>query len=298
MASPEPIPLAILNELPHAEFVALLGTIYEHASWAAEAASARRPFTGVRAVQAALRGAVQAAAADLRMALVRGHPDLAGNAARAGLLTQHSAEEQGAAGLDRLSAEEAATLDRLNAAYRARFSHPFIICVRRHTRDSIFAAIERRLHNTQAEELATALAEIDRIAALRLAACVTGPDPLAVAGHLTTHVLDAERGGPAAGVGIELLELRRSGAHHPVWRGITNEAGRTDMPLIADRPVPIGRYELAFAVGAYFARAGSPAADPPFLDIVPVRFAVAEPEGRYHVPLLATKWSYTTYRGS
>ena len=63
-------------------------------------------------------------------------------------------------------------------------------------------------------------------------------------------------------------------------------------------PIPIATYELRFSVGAYFAGQRAPAADPPFLDIVPVRFSVAEPEGKYHVPLLVTPWSYSTYRGS
>ncbi len=79
---------------------------------------------------------------------------------------------------------------------------------------------------------------------------------------------------------------------------MTNADGRTDRPLIDDRPIPIGIYELRFGIGDYFARQGKRLADPPFLDIVPLRFAVAEPEGHYHVPLLATPWSYSTYRGS
>jgi len=67
---------------------------------------------------------------------------------------------------------------------------------------------------------------------------------------------------------------------------------------MSDGPIPIGRYELRFAIGDYFARQGFPFTDPPFLDLVPIRFAVAEPEGHYHVPLLVTPWSYATYRGS
>ena len=78
----------------------------------------------------------------------------------------------------------------------------------------------------------------------------------------------------------------------------TNLEGRTDQPLIGGRPIPIGRYELRFHVGDYFARLGTPQGDPPFLDVVPVQFAVAEAEGHYHVPLLVTPWSYSTYRGS
>jgi 2-oxo-4-hydroxy-4-carboxy-5-ureidoimidazoline decarboxylase len=298
MDAPDTLPLASLNALAHADFVARLGNVFEHAPWAAEAASERRPFATVADVMAALGAAVRRAAPDRRLALVRGHPDLAGQAARAGALTRESAEEQGSAGLDRLSDAEFAEFHRLNDAYRARFSQPFIICVRRHTRDSILAEFARRLANTAEAEHAAALAEIDRIAALRLAALVTGPGPLAVNGQLSTHVLDVERGVPAAGVAIALTELRRAGDHRLVWRGTTNAAGRTDAPLIAGRPVPIGRYELAFEAGAYFARPGTTTAAPPFLDIVPVRFAVAEPEGHYHVPLLMTPWSYTTYRGS
>ncbi len=79
---------------------------------------------------------------------------------------------------------------------------------------------------------------------------------------------------------------------------LSNRDGRTDAPLIGGRPLPIGRYELRFHVGAYFAGLGVAQGDPPFLDVVPVQFAIAEPEGHYHVPLLVTPWSYSTYRGS
>ncbi|MEI6723172.1 MAG: hydroxyisourate hydrolase, partial [Betaproteobacteria bacterium] len=78
----------------------------------------------------------------------------------------------------------------------------------------------------------------------------------------------------------------------------TNKDGRTDTPLIAGRPVPIGTYELRFAVAGYFKSRGVALADPPFLDVVPIRFAVAEAEGHYHVPLVMTPWGYATYRGS
>jgi len=81
-------------------------------------------------------------------------------------------------------------------------------------------------------------------------------------------------------------------------RATTNRDGRTDAPLIGGRPLPIGRYELRFHLADYFAGLGTRQGDPPFLDVVPVRFAVAEPEGQYHVPLLVTPWSYATYRGS
>ncbi len=123
-------------------------------------------------------------------------------------------------------------------------------------------------------------------------------DRLAVHGRLSTHVLDTHAGRPAAGLALELAELDGSGAGRVVARAATNADGRTDAPLIAGRPVPIARYELRFAVGDYFRARGVPLADPAFLDLVPIRFAVAEPEGNYHVPLLVTPWSYATYRGS
>jgi 2-oxo-4-hydroxy-4-carboxy-5-ureidoimidazoline decarboxylase len=94
------------------------------------------------------------------------------------------------------------------------------------------------------------------------------------------------------------VEKSEKGGGRQIAQAITNADGRTDRPLIADRPVPIGMYELRFDLGEYFARQGEATADPPFLGIVPVRFAVAEPEAHYHVPLLATPFSYATYRGS
>jgi 2-oxo-4-hydroxy-4-carboxy-5-ureidoimidazoline decarboxylase len=97
---------------------------------------------------------------------------------------------------------------------------------------------------------------------------------------------------------LELVELSELGASRVVTRAITNADGRTDRPLIGGQPVPIGRYELTFSVGTYFAGRQVATSDPPFLDSIPVRFSVSEPEGHLHVPLLVTPWSYATYRGS
>jgi len=96
---------------------------------------------------------------------------------------------------------------------------------------------------------------------------------------------------------IELYEFAGERAHR-IAAAVTNEDGRSDAPLIAGRPLPIGRYELRFAVGDHYRRRDVQGGDPPFLDIVPLRFSIAEPEGHYHVPLLCTPWSYSTYRGS
>jgi 2-oxo-4-hydroxy-4-carboxy-5-ureidoimidazoline decarboxylase len=290
--------LASINAADEAGFLATLGDIYEHAPWVARAASARRPFATLAALHEAMTEAVRAAAPHQRRELILGHPDLAGKAARAGTMTDDSKSEQASAGLDRLTEGEFARFHQLNAAYRRKFAMPFIICVRRHSRDSILSEFERRLGNSEAAELEVALTEISRIAALRLDQRVEASDRLNVHGRLSTHVLDTQRGLPAEGVRIELLEVSSNAEQRLVASTRTNRDGRTDAPLIGERPVPIGRYELRFHMAEYFARQQVRQSDPPFLDMVPVRFAVAEPEGHYHVPLLVTPWSYSTYRGS
>ena len=245
-----------------------------------------------------MTAAVRAAPREQRLKLIKGHPDLAGKAARAGTMTADSVAEQASAGLDRLSEQEFAEFHRLNDGYKAKFGMPFIVCVRRHTKDSILRQFALRLENDAAAEEKAALAEIFRITALRLDQRVEAADKLKVHGRLSTHVLDTCNGIPARGVKIELWELSANGDRRMIASTQTNHDGRTDQPLIGDRPVPIGQYELHFHIGDYFARAGMRQADPPFLDVVPIRFAVAEPEGHYHVPLLATPWNYGTYRGS
>jgi 2-oxo-4-hydroxy-4-carboxy-5-ureidoimidazoline decarboxylase len=264
----------------------------------AQAISGERPFATLAALHQSMVDAVRKAPLDRQLALIRGHPDLAGRAARAGTLTRDSQAEQASAGLDRLSEDEFARFHRLNDAYRAKFDMPFIICVRRHTKRSILHQFERRLQNPPAAETDAALAEIFRITALRLDQRVDAADRLTVHGRLSTHVLDTHSGVPAAGVAIDLIELAGDAETVLIASAATNRDGRTDQPLIAGRPLPIGRYELRFHIGDYFARLTAPQSDPPFLDVVPVRFAVAEAEGHYHVPLLVTPWSYSTYRGS
>ena len=117
-------------------------------------------------------------------------------------------------------------------------------------------------------------------------------------GRLTTHVLDTARGRPAGGVRIDLLRLSSDGRPDLLKSVVTNADGRTDEPLLTGDDTRIGRYELLFHVGAYFIAVSPPPSEPPFLDQVPVRFAIADARAHYHVPLLVSPWSYTTYRGS
>jgi 5-hydroxyisourate hydrolase len=113
-------------------------------------------------------------------------------------------------------------------------------------------------------------------------------------GRLTTHVLDTSRGKPAAGVRVV---LRREGEAAMLAEAVTNAEGRTDKPLLDGAAFSSGRYLLEFHVADYFRARGAALADPPFLDVIPLRFAIAE-DAHYHVPLLVSPYGYSTYRGS
>jgi len=290
--------LSDLNICSQDDFVAALANVFEYSPWIAGQVAALRPFAGVNALFAAMKSAVDGAPKELRLALIKAHPDLASKTQRAAGLTAESHAEQNSAGLDRLSDAEYQAFERVNDAYRGKFGFPYIVCVRRHTRDSILRDFERRLPNDAQAEAETSIGEICRIAALRLDQLVASEDKLPVHGRLSTHVLDTHSGRPAAGIAVELTELSDLGVARVVARAITNSDGRTDQPLIGGRPVPIGRYELMFSVGKYFADRQVRVSDPPFLDQIPLRFSVSDPEGHLHVPLLVTPWSYATYRGS
>lgn len=292
-----PVSLEQLNHADKSAFVAALGEVYENSPWVAARAFERRPFQTVAKLVETMAATVASASREEKLELVRSHPDLVGRAASVGGITEVSRTEQGALGLNRLSDEEYARFERLDEAYAEKFGFPFVICVRRQGRDAILAALERRLGNDAGTELAIALAEIDLIARLRIGQMVEGPDMPKTNGRLSTHVLDVQSGRPAAGVRIELYEIAAS-ATSLLTEATTNADGRTDTPLLSGAPLRIGRYELRFHVGAYFAALDLGLPEPAFLDVVPVRFAIAEAEGHYHVPLLVTPWSYSTYRGS
>ncbi len=115
---------------------------------------------------------------------------------------------------------------------------------------------------------------------------------------LSTHVLDTAQGKPAAGVRVDLFVLLPDGTRSLLVSTSTNHDGRTDAPLLAGDTIPTGVFELQFYAGDYFATQGLPTPQPPFVDVVPLRFGIAEPGGHYHVPLLVSPWSFSTYRGS
>lgn len=165
------------NRLGRAEFVERLGPVFEGSAWVADRAYERRPFADFDALRDALVAEVYAAEEDEQVALIRAHPDLAGKAAIAGDLTPESATEQATAGLDRLSPEEYEAFTRLNREYRERFGLPMVVCVREHDKHSILRLSARRLANSRDDEIRLALAEISKIATLRLRDLISDAAP-------------------------------------------------------------------------------------------------------------------------
>ena len=158
-----------LNALPREAFVARLGAIYEHSPWVAERAYASRPFATVEQLHGAMERAMHTATPDEQLALIRAHPELLGKL-EAAQLTESSRSEQAGAGLDRCTPEQKARMRALNAAYRDKFGFPFIVAVKGLDWAGIIGRIEPRIGNTRDKEIATALAEIGRIARFRLEA--------------------------------------------------------------------------------------------------------------------------------
>lgn len=292
---------AALGAAPLAEFVATIGHCYENSPWIVEAAHASGPFENLTAVEEALWAAVDGASQEQQLALLNAHPDLAGRAALAGEVTADSSEEQRRAGLDSLTPEEMASFTAMNDEYKAKFSFPFILAIRNATKRTILGAYATRLSNAPGAEMANALAQVRKIAWMRLRVAV----PPALTGFLTCHVLDTARGCPAANMAVTLRFLGGSGGDGspaaPVVVGefITNSDGRLDGgPALKGADFKEGQYEWTFGVGEYFAIAGVPSPGTPFLGEVPIRFGIDNPEMHYHVPLLCSPYSFSTYRGS
>ena len=153
------------------EFVRRFGGIYEHSAWVAEEAAAIVDETDdIGAVAAVMADCVDNASVDRQLELIRAHPDLAGKAGIAGNLTEESSTEQSSAGLDRCTPDEFERFQVLNSSYHERFGFPFVMAVRGCSRADILAEFEARLNNHYEEEFETALAEIHKIARLRLEA--------------------------------------------------------------------------------------------------------------------------------
>lgn len=117
-------------------------------------------------------------------------------------------------------------------------------------------------------------------------------------GKLTTHVLDVSIGKPASDVLVELVRVHSTKEKEIITSSCTNEDGRLNQPLLEGEHMKKGIYELHFYVGDYYRSRGAATENPSFLDCVPVRFGISEPDSHYHVPLLISPGGYSTYRGS
>ncbi|HJR21391.1 MAG TPA: 2-oxo-4-hydroxy-4-carboxy-5-ureidoimidazoline decarboxylase [Dongiaceae bacterium] len=157
--------------LDRTQFVALYGRVYEHSPWIAEAAwslGLTPQHDTVEGLHQALAAVVDAAARERQLTLLNAHPDLAGRLAVRGELTAESTSEQAGAGLDKCSPDEFRRFIALNEAYRGKFPFPFIMAVKGKSRAEILEAFERRVHHDEAVEFRTAIAEVHKIALLRL----------------------------------------------------------------------------------------------------------------------------------
>lgn len=160
--------IAQINSMSQEEFVAVLGAVFEETPAIAHYAWEKRPFADVTDLHQQMVNEVKAMSKQEQLALIRVHPDLGSKVKMA----EASVQEQSGVGLDRLTAEEYDRFARLNAAYKAKFNFPFIVAVKNHTKDSIFAAFDERLENSADREFNSAIAEICQIAQFRLLAIV------------------------------------------------------------------------------------------------------------------------------
>jgi 2-oxo-4-hydroxy-4-carboxy-5-ureidoimidazoline decarboxylase len=162
-----------LNRITPSAFAAALGDVFEHSAWVAERASTARPFGSIGALHAAMLDAVDAAPEEMRLALIRAHPELAGKAAIRGELTADSTMEQSSAGLSQCTAEQLARLTALNTAYNDKFGFPFILAVKGYDRGGILYEFERRIQRDRDTEFDEALEQIGKITRFRLDALLS-----------------------------------------------------------------------------------------------------------------------------
>jgi 2-oxo-4-hydroxy-4-carboxy-5-ureidoimidazoline decarboxylase len=272
----------------------LLGSIYEKSPWVVTELLKQKKLTfdSVTEIAAVLKKIVDSQDKETRLKLIQAHPDLAGKAALAGDVTDESKAEQARAGLSTLTRDEMDEFNHLNDAYKSKFGFPFILAVRNATKFTILDAFRARLDNSTTHEFDQCMAQIHKIAWMRLLTTIEWKP----VGFLTCHVLDTARGCPAAGMRITLSKID-NGTSKEIRSFVTNDDGRTGRALDGHDFAP-GTYEWVFHCGPYFAKSGLNTSGTPFLDDVPIRFGIDNPEDHYHVPLLVSPWSFSTYRGS
>ena len=164
--------LELLNQSDKTKFVEYLGGIFEHSPWVAEAVYAQLPFASRDALHGSMVAAMRSASEACQLTLLRAHPELAGKEASKGTLTAESTREQAGAGLDQCSADELRQIQQLNREYRERFDFPFIIAVTGLDKHQVIAAMRHRIGNQANTEFDAALAEVEKIAKIRIDALI------------------------------------------------------------------------------------------------------------------------------
>ena len=317
------IKLNDLLSLNEAEFVAQIGGIYEKSPWIVTefyndnlshllapdiAIATKERITNVRMLFEEIKLHIKKGGVDGKLKLLRSHPDLCLKLDAVPDVTNESREEQGRSGLSTLTSTERIKFHELNNAYKTKFNFPFILAVRNASKYTVLSALEGRVLSATSieEEITCALHQVDKIAWMRLLTLVDHSDGQdGHGGFLTCHVLDTANGCPAGGMRIELYKLfdndEKEGMNKLLLETfITNSDGRLPHgPALKGSAFDIGKYEWLFYVGDYFAKyPTSRLTGTPFLDVVPLRFGLDDPTEHYHVPLLVSPWSYSTYRGS
>jgi 2-oxo-4-hydroxy-4-carboxy-5-ureidoimidazoline decarboxylase len=282
-----------LNALSASQFKAALAPVFENAPWVAEGVAATRPFTCLTALHKAMIAQLTALPDKAQIDFLRGHPRLSPETLRNGT-TAESAAEQTAAGLHALDDKIAARLGVLNEAFEAKFGFPFILAIRYASLATLLATFERRLAASAEAERAESMLEITAISWMRLLDRVR-PAPT---GSLSTHVLDTVSASPAAGLGVELWRRDSNGSMTRLESFTTNADGASDDDLLSQGRLRAGLYEWRYDTTTYFAGKGYATPQRNFLGTINVAFSVWNPEEHFHVPLLLTPGSYTTYRGN
>jgi 2-oxo-4-hydroxy-4-carboxy-5-ureidoimidazoline decarboxylase len=314
---PTKIPLNQLLGLSQPEFVNAIGGIYEKSPWIVEAfynstlsdsldptffTKNKERIVNVRVLFNEIKSHMENASKEQQLELLRSHPDLCLKIDAAVEITEESKHEQRQAGLSSLTADERETFTKLNNEYKAKFPFPFILAVRNASKHTVLGALRGRVNSTLEQEIDCALFQVNKIAWMRLLDIVDAPEGSAHGGFLTCHVLDTANGQPAAGMTIELYVYENvdGGQKCKLLKSfVTNSDGRLDGPALKGHEFQVGTFEWRFYVGDYFAEfSASRISGTPFLDVVPLKFGLDDPTEHYHVPLLVSPWSYSTYRGS
>ena len=284
--------------------------IYENSKWIPERTFATKEddepskirmssLSSIRTLYQAMKTTVdQNSTEEEKLGLLCAHPDLCARASIASNLTECSQEEQARAGLSQLTSIEFELFQKWNSEYRSKFGFPFILAVRNATKYTVLSAIEARVQNSREVEFAACLAQVHKIAWMRLLDKIQVPEDKH--GFLTCHVLDTASGTPASGMRIELFRINHDNKKLLLKQFRTNDDGRLEGgPALKGADFQVGTYEWIFYVGDYFStKSLLPTCGTPFLDQVPIRFGIDDPEEHYHVPLLVSPYGYSTYRGS